>query len=244
MVEVGSSRLLFDLGTGTIRRLLEAGVTISDITHVFLSHLHPDHTGEFVSFLFATKYPEVYPRRDPFFVAGGRGVRWFYRTLKKVYGSWIVLDPGMMNMIEFDGGKEDMRAFDDFAVHTLPLAHIDSSVGFRVVYEGISVVYTGDTDMCENLVSLARNADLLICEAAMPDERKVAGHLTPSLAGDVAARAKVNHLVLTHFYPDCDGVDIAAECRKTYNGPLTLARDLMRIEVTRSCVAIKEADTV
>ena len=47
----------------------------------------------------------------------------------------------------------------------------------------------------------------------------------------MAARASVRRLVLTHFYPECDQADIAAECRKTYAGPLLLAADLMEITV-------------
>jgi ribonuclease BN (tRNA processing enzyme) len=50
-------------------------------------------------------------------------------------------------------------------------------------------------------------------------------------AGDLAAKANVRKLVLTHFYPQCDNEDIAAECRKTYSGPLVLAEDLMQLEV-------------
>jgi ribonuclease BN (tRNA processing enzyme) len=57
------------------------------------------------------------------------------------------------------------------------------------------------------------------------------GHLTPSLAGDIATRAGVKKLVLTHFYPECDQANIEQECRKTYDGPLVLAEDLMRIEI-------------
>ena len=65
----------------------------------------------------------------------------------------------------------------------------------------------------------------------MPDELKIPGHLTPSLAGDMATRAQVKKLVLTHLYPECDRVDLRAQCRKTYQGPLLIAEDLMRIEV-------------
>jgi len=78
---------------------------------------------------------------------------------------------------------------------------------------------------------LARGADLLICESALPDDLKVEGHLTPSRAGKIAAKADVRKLVLTHFYPECDQVDVEKECRKTFGGPLILAEDLMRIEV-------------
>ncbi|MGD9180853.1 MAG: MBL fold metallo-hydrolase [Desulfobacterales bacterium] len=46
-MQVGASRLLFDSGPGTMRRLLEVQTTIFEITHIFYSHFHPDHTGEF-----------------------------------------------------------------------------------------------------------------------------------------------------------------------------------------------------
>ncbi|MEJ2096818.1 MAG: MBL fold metallo-hydrolase, partial [Deltaproteobacteria bacterium] len=64
---------------------------------------------------------------------------------------------------------------------------------------------------------------------AFPDDKKVTGHLSPSLAGRIAAAAAVKKLVLIHLYPECDQVDIAAQCRKTYQGPLLIAEDLMRI---------------
>ena len=93
------------------------------------------------------------------------------------------------------------------------------------------MVYSGDTDFSHNLVNLSRNADLLICESALPDDLKVKGHLTPSLAGEIASLANVRKLVLTHFYPECDLVDIEKQCRKTFAGPLVLAEDLMKIEL-------------
>ena len=85
--------------------------------------------------------------------------------------------------------------------------------------------------MCENLATIAQGADVLICESAFPDEMKVPGHLTPSLAGEIASQAGVRKLVLTHFYPECDRVDVSAQCRKTYGGPLVLAEDLLEIQV-------------
>ena len=96
--------------------------------------------------------------------------------------------------------------------------------------EDATLVCSGDTDYSQDLILLSRNADLLICEAALPDGKKVEGHMTPSLAGDIAAKAGVKKLVLTHFYPECDKVDLRAQCRKTYSGPLVLARDLLEME--------------
>ena len=125
--------------------------------------------------------------------------------------------------------------FEPFDIETMPMEHIESSIGFRITTpEGTSIVYTGDIDFCDNAVALAKNADLLICESALPDGMKVPGHLTPSLAGEIATQANSKRLVLTHFYPECDMVDIEAECRKIYQGHLILAEDLMQIEIGNS----------
>ena len=232
LIQVGASKLLFDSGPGTMRRLLEAQTSIFDITHIFYSHFHPDHSGEFVPFIFATKYPDSSLRKNPLTVTGGHGLLYFYERLKTVYGQWIELAPGLLEIIEFDNEKPDTITFEDFTVNTAPVQHIEESIAFRVVSrDGFSAVYTGDTDYTESIIDLAKDADLLICECALPDKLKTKGHLTPSLAGDLAAKAAVRKLVLTHFYPQCDEADITAECRKTYSGPLVLAEDLMEIKL-------------
>ena len=51
-----------------------------------------------------------------------------------------------------------------------------------------------------------------------------------SLAGEIATRANVAKLVLTHFYPECDHANIEKQCRKTWSGPLVLAEDMMNID--------------
>jgi ribonuclease BN (tRNA processing enzyme) len=231
LMRTGDNILLFDTGAGTVRRLLEAGVKIYDVSFVFYSHFHPDHTGELASFLFSNKYPDKNRRKIPLTLGAGRGFIAFFETLKRVYGQWIELDSGLLNIIEFDGTHGDKRRYDDFKVETLPVEHNPESIAYRITGSGgASVVYSGDTDFSDNLVTLSKNADLLICESALPDELKVKGHLTPSQAGEIASRANVGKLVLTHFYPECDGVDIEKECRKTYAGPLILAEDLMALE--------------
>jgi ribonuclease BN (tRNA processing enzyme) len=232
LLEAAGQKLLFDIGPGTMRRLLEAGTSINEIDLLLLSHLHPDHSGELVSFFFAAKYPETYRRRCPFTLVGARGLRRFFEGLTGVYGDWIVLPEDLFSLRELDNRKPDALAAGQLAVRSRPMAHTESSIGYRVEAPGgIAVAYSGDTDLCDGLVKLAANADLFICECSLPDGMKIAGHLTPSEAGEAAARAGAKRLVLTHFYPECDGVDIEAQCRKTWQGPLTLAEDLMRIEI-------------
>lgn len=231
LIETGGTKMLLDSGPGTMRRLLETGTRIFDISFIFYSHFHPDHTGELVPFLFATKYPGLVRRRIPLTLAGGKGFSAFYNGLRSVYGHWIDLGDRLA-IVEFDNKSYDFRKMDGFTVESLPVEHSEESIAYRITgFGGVSIVYSGDTDFSENLISLARDADLFICESALPDGWKVKGHLTPSLAGEIAARANVRKLILTHFYPECDGVDIEKECRKTYTGPLALGEDLMKLEL-------------
>jgi len=231
LVRINDSRLLFDLGPGTMRRLLEAQTLIFEVGFVFLSHFHPDHTGELVPFLFATKYPDASRRRLPLTLVAAKGFSDFFNGLKAVYGEWIALSADLFRIVEMDPRARDTRRFEDFTLTSMPVAHRSESLAYRIESAaGHSIVYSGDTDYSENLVALAAGADILVCEASLPDAMKVEGHLTPSLAGKIAARAGVGKLVLTHFYPPCETVDMAAQCRKTYTGPLVLARDLMQIE--------------
>lgn len=232
LIETGRSLLLFDFGAGTMRRLLEAGVNINMLSYIFFSHLHPDHTGELVPFLFATKYPQTYRRRTPITIVAAKGFVDFYEKLKFAYEEWIELAPGLLKISELDTRGRDHLDCGLFDVDSLRMNHTDMSLAYRITApDGTSVVYSGDTDFCDNLVTLARGVDVLICESALPDETKVSGHLTPSLAGRIAAQAGVKKLVLTHFYPECDSVDVAGQCRKTYDGPLVLAEDLIEIEL-------------
>jgi ribonuclease BN (tRNA processing enzyme) len=78
----------------------------------------------------------------------------------------------------------DAFASEDLLIRSWPVAHIAGSIGYRVETPGgSSVAYSGDTDLCEGLVELARGADLFLCECSLPDEMKVEGHL--SLAEDL-----------------------------------------------------------
>jgi len=232
LIKIKNHKLLFDSGAGTMRRLLEAHTEIFDISYLFYSHLHPDHTGELVPFLFANKYPDGLRRQIPLTIIAGKGFSHFYNGLKTVYGQWIELASGLFRIVELNNTALDTCRYDDFTVESIPVEHNEESLAYRITSPGgDSVVYSGDTGYSDNLVTLARDADILICESAFPDDLEVSGHLTPSLAGKIATRANARKLVLTHFYPECDHTDIEKECRKTYAGPLVLAEDLMKIEL-------------
>ena len=231
-IESSSIKLLADVGAGTMRRLLEAGVHINEISHIFISHFHPDHTGELASFLFSSKYPRLIRNIDaPLTILAGKGFKLFFDKLKALYGSWVELDPEIFRIIELETDGKDVLRLNNGSITTLPVNHNEESIAFRLEEKGKIIVYSGDTDYCENLITIAKNADLFICESALPDDLKVDNHLSPSTAGRAAAQANVKKLVLTHFYPECDKTDIAKECRSTYDGDLILAEDLMEFYI-------------
>ena len=228
LVETDKAKILLDLGPGTIHRLLEYGVTIFDLTHVLLTHFHPDHTGELASLLFATKYPDQHKRKSRLTITAGPGLQAFYQGLRAGYGDWIVLPESQMVIRQIDAPAGETIQFADLCVTARPVNHRPESLAYRFeTGDGVAMVSSGDTDECDTLVKLAEAADLLICESAMPDGQKVPGHLTPSLAGKIASRAGVKQLVLTHLYPPCDQVDIVKQARTTYKGPVIAAEDLM-----------------
>jgi ribonuclease BN (tRNA processing enzyme) len=246
LVETGQAKILMDLGPGTMRRLLVNGTTIFDLTHIFLSHFHPDHTAELAPLIFATKYPDGTRRTHPLSVIGGRGLMTFYEGLQAAYADWIVLPEHQLQFQEFETNNGGTVQMDDFTLSVQPVHHRPESLAFRIDSpRGVSMVYSGDTDVCDSLGHLARRTDLFVCESAFPDDQKVPGHLTPSLAGEIANRAEAKRLVLTHLYPPSEGVDIVKQARSTYKGEIVVAEDLMSFEFDAAAfckIARRECD--
>lgn len=232
LMDVNGKNLLFDSGAGTIGRLMEAGLSISDVDYIFYSHLHPDHTGELVSFMFSSKHGRRIERSKPLTIVAGKGFSAFFGGLKKVYGKWIELPNDLFCIKEMSVSGFDSMKIDQIEIKTAPMNHSPESIGFRVTDNvGKSAVYSGDTDYSTELEKLAIGADVLICDSSMPDGMKHDGHLTPSLAGEIAGNANVKKLVLTHLNPECDEVDMVAQCCRIFSGDVVLAYDLMEIKI-------------
>jgi len=222
--------ILLDIGPGTVRQLAIAGLKYQDIDYIVISHFHPDHTADLIHFFFATRYPPVLEERKPFTIVAPKGFDQFLELLKKPYGRWLDLPERLMSTEELKTGAEDSREFGGFKLSSAPVNHTPQSLGYRIEdNSGKSIAYSGDTGYCEGIVELARDADLLILESSFPNDEAIAGHLTPSEAGDIATRAGVKKLLLTHFYPEILTTDIEAQCRKTYQGDLVLATDFMSL---------------
>jgi len=223
-----SSIALIDSGPGTLRSMLEVGITYRDMDLLLYTHTHPDHISELVPILFACKYAELDREKDLLCV-GGPGFKSYFEKLKTLYGQWIEAQSYKLNVKEI---FQEAMLYRNLKILSKPMAHIPESVGYRIQFnDGKSITVSGDTDYCENIVELAHDVDLLILECSFPDGKKVEGHLTPSLAGRIALESRCKKLLLTHLYPVCDQFDIVNQCRQAYKGDIILGEDLMRIPI-------------
>ncbi len=227
LLQVESTNFLLDIGPGIMGQLLKCGVHINDIDIIFLSHFHLDHCADLAPFIFATKYPG-FERTKKLTLIGGGGINSLFSKLNDAYNGNLTMPDSLLQIMELpDTGQCDL-CHGKVTMSWATAAHKPESRSYRFKDStGYSIVYSGDTDFCQPLVELAKDADIMICESAYPDGQKVPGHLTPSVAGDMAASARVKKLVLTHFYPECDQADIEAECRTVFDGRIVIAHDLM-----------------
>jgi len=120
---------------------------------------------------------------------------------------------------------------NNLIIESIKSKHTNSSISYRIEHDNKSIVYSGDTDYSKEIIEISKDADLLILECSFPNNKKVEGHLIPSLCGKIATKANVKKLVLTHLYPECDNVDIKKQCNKEFGGMVIVAKDFMRIKV-------------
>ncbi len=223
-----NSQVLVDSGPGTLRRMLEVGITYQDIDLLLYTHIHPDHISDLVPILFACRYADL-PRQKDLVGVGGPGFKDYFNELKKLYWPWI--EPPSYHLA-IKQTSETPFLFDQLKIFSKPMAHMPESVGYRIEFkDGRSIVISGDTDYCRNIIDLAFEVDLLVIESSFPDGKKIEGHLTPALAGRIALESHCKRLLLTHLYPICDQFDILKQCQQVYKGEIILGEDLMRIEI-------------
>lgn len=230
LVNAESVSLLLDCGAGAVHNMARLGVNWSGITHVALTHFHPDHVADLVMLVMGWRWGQLPPRSEPVTVYGPVGTGAFIERLAGVYGAWL-LAPGFPLTIREVAPDEVIRLPDGVELTTQPVPHTAESIAYSVAQGASRLVYTGDTGYDEALASWAKDCDVLLAECSLPDHLAIREHLTPRQVGELAARAGAKRLVLTHFYPPVEAVDIVAEVAEQYPGPVALATDGWFIDI-------------
>jgi len=218
--------ILLDCGGGVIRRALEAALPILRVEAILFSHLHLDHVADLPALLWALDGEGQQCADRPLRLYGPPGFGNFFARLSDLYGKWIERLPMPIFIHEV---QNERFTLGPWQIETVAMSHGAPANGYRLERDNKVLAYTGDTGPCENIVKLARHADLFISECSFPDGLPTAAHMTAGDVGQFAAKAECRRVLLTHFYPECFAVDVAAQCRKYFSGQIELASDLQRL---------------
>ena len=223
LVTEGDDHLLLDCGPGVLAGL-QVHLPMEDLTGIIISHMHPDHFLDLIVMRYALVYGS-HPRPSPlplYLPPGGKRI-WerMVEPLTEVGNNFS----RPFDLREY--GDSSWYALGALKVRPAPLKHYIPSYGFEICASG-RLVHSGDTRPCAELLSLAHQADLFLCEATwLEDEAPLEkrGHLTAREAGEIAQEADVRRLLLTHVSPDVDSQKSLEAARGAFSGEVLLAQE-------------------
>jgi len=269
LVEAGGQKLLFDAGRGATIRLFQLRVPLREVGPLFLTHFHSDHTVGLPDVWLSGWLGGPWARRTTSFrVIGPPGTKDLMANLERAYAADIKI-----RMADEHYPAEGIRVIadefriggvvyekDGVRVTAFEVDHgdlIKPSYGYRIDYDGRSVVISGDTRLDQNVIKHGTGADLLIHEVAAvrPEllkdaqvQRVMAHHTSPQEAGRVFQLARPKLAVYTHLVllarpgvPAVTADELVAQTRATYDGPLVVGEDLMAFNVGKAGVEIVRA---
>lgn len=266
--------ILFDCGEGIQRQLKIAGIRITRINRLLISHWHGDHVlgiPGLINSLSVANYDRV------LHLYGPEGSKTYLSNLLKGFelkekidfavheikegkffeNERLVLKSILLEhslpclgylFIEKPKRRIDLSALKNFGLRPGPLLGALQR-GLPVNFQGKKIspeevtyltkekriVYLMDTKLCQSAIDLAKEADLLICEATykenLKDKAEERFHLTAKEAALIASQAKAKKLILTHFSPRYKDVKELEEEARNYFDNTFAAEDFMRIKI-------------
>ena len=162
MAETASENILFDCGPSVLDSAAEMGYGISSIDRIFLTHFHPDHTLGIGHILAAVKNDPGFPQDKAMSLYGPEGLEDFIQSWSSVYRSLETTIP-LFELFEVRG--DDSITCSDSEVSVLDAVHgREQAVSYKIGSEDFMFVYTGDTELTEDLIAFCRGTDLIAAE--------------------------------------------------------------------------------
>ena len=263
MIEAGNGdKFLFDIGTGSMANIAALMIPYEYLDKLFLSHLHTDHMGDILG-LWAGGWTAGRPNAlrvwGPSGAVPEMGTAYAMEHFLK-FVNWdkvtreykISPVPGQVEIHEFDYKKADQVVYQENGVTILsyPAIHTgDGPVSYKFEYAGLSVFFSGDTVPNKWFVKYGTGVDLAIHEAFQAPQQLVdfynqppqlawraccEFHTSPEAFGKIMSTIEPRHAVAFHFFND-EGTryGIYEGIRATYDGPLSMAIDMMVWNVTK-----------
>ena len=214
---------MIDCGGNPILRIRSAGLDLARLRGLILTHFHPDHVATVPIFLMDIW---LLGRKVPLPIYGLQDVVDRYNIMMDLFrrDEWPGFFDTPCRVVPEETGALVFDD-DDFRITAAPVEHVVPNIGLRIENKngGGVVAYSSDTSPCDTMVELARDADILIHEAAEPTP----GHSSAAQAGEVARRAGARRLVLVHYRPAPHKYDRwIEEAIETFGGPVELGQDL------------------
>ncbi|MDP6936921.1 MAG: ribonuclease Z [Candidatus Marinimicrobia bacterium] len=188
--------IMIDCGEGTYLNWQRQGCKWKHLHYIFITHLHPDHCGGLIPLLF---YRKLYGITKPLTLVGPPDLESFVLEGFQLFNTSIKQEFRWINIEETPRGnlKSGIAFQAEEMVHKIPCW------GYRISDSEKNIVFVTDTLPNENAVKLAENADVLIHEATFTHDNRVKArehyHSTQLQAMEIADKAKVQRLILTHF---------------------------------------------
>lgn len=271
LVELGNGdKFLFDIGAHSMGNVASLMIPYDYLDKIFISHLHTDHWGDLAS-LWAGGWTAGRTSALKIWGPSGAipemGTKYAVEHFMKAYNwdyqtrlSTLANEPGQIQVTEFDYLGENQIVYDEngVVVRSWPAIHSgDGSVSYALEWNGYKFVFGGDTFPNKWFIKYAQNADLAIHECFHLPEQLVKFynqappvalfvstkiHTSPQAFGKVMSTIKPKHAVAYHFFNEEETrYGIFEGVRETYDGPLSMAIDLMTWNITRDGVTERMA---
>ncbi len=271
LIETGNGdKFLFDLGTGSMANIASLMIPYQYLDKVFLSHLHTDHMGDLMG-LWAGGWTSGRPNAlrvwGPSGATPEMGTAFAMEGFLD-YVNWdkvtrefkITPIAGQLEVTEFDYRGVDQVIYDEngVVIKSYPAIHTgDGPVSLSLDYAGMTIFFSGDTVPNKWYVEYAKGADLAIHEAFQAPEQLVRFynqapqlawraccefHTSPQAFGKIMSEVQPRHAVAFHFFNE-EGTryGMFEAIRETYDGPLSMATDMMVWNVTRESITERMA---
>lgn len=191
LVETNKYHIIFDVGDGFHK--IDKFIKDARPIYIFLSHLHLDHITGFHIFnrFNFTQGIKVY---------GQKGTKTLLNNIiRSPYSVDLDKLPFKVEIVEIEQGRHDLN----FVVESLKLLHSVDCLGYRIEIDNRVIAYLSDTGVCDNAVTLAKEADLVIAECSLKSgqDNQAWPHLTPQTAARIAKSSGAKRLALIHFNP-------------------------------------------
>ena len=234
LLETGDAAVLLDIGNGSLGKL-QLAIEYTRLDAIVITHMHADHFFDLVPLRQGLKHgPLSRGSPIPLFLppGGGRALD----ALRKAVAPDAAADFFDGSFAAGEYAPAECLRVKDLQLRFAPTRHYIEGFAVRAEHGGASVTYSSDTAPCDAVVDLARASDLFLCEAALGlgTEAGKRGHSSAAEAGEMAFKAGVGRLVLTH-YGAADSADaLVAAAARTFAGPVCAADDGAQFSVCGS----------